>query len=88
MAETRPQGGPVRRHVVTYNGPDRPEVFVPRASCFDTNCIVVDATGPLVVIRSTVTGGAMTATHEEWAAFLDRAKTGEFDANTQQEGPL
>lgn len=52
--------------------------------CDTSACIRIDVTGPGVRIESTETGDAMHATREEWGAFLERVKAGEFDGVTER----
>jgi len=52
------------------------------ARCGSGTCVEVTETKRGVVLTSTTAGndGAVFYTHDEWEAFLERVKNGDFDA--------
>lgn len=46
------------------------------------NCVEVASTGDVVAVRDSKNpaGPALVYTHDEWTAFIDGVKDGEFDA--------
>ena len=52
----------------------------PGRGCDTNACIEVEAANGVVVVRSTETLERMAATREEWDAFVERVKAGDFDA--------
>lgn len=50
------------------------------STCADKNCVEVAADDDHIFVRGRDDGRVLWLTRDEWAAFLDGAKLGDFDA--------